>query len=73
MCYLTVAFWSFIESCVFILRTPSAHQKEKKRPDVVAHTIILATQEAEARRIIVGGNPGQKVSEDPSQPISQVW
>jgi hypothetical protein len=32
-------------------------------------TVILATWEAEMGRIEVGGQPGQKVHEIPSQPI----
>jgi hypothetical protein len=32
-------------------------------------SVILATWEAEIRRIRIGGQPGQKVLEGPSQPI----
>jgi hypothetical protein len=35
--------------------------------------IILAIQEAKIGRIVVGGQPKQKVSKTPSQPKSCVW
>jgi hypothetical protein len=35
-------------------------------------SIIPATQEAEIRRIVVQGQPGQKVTEVPSQPTTQM-
>jgi hypothetical protein len=35
--------------------------------------IIPTTKELEIRRITVQSQPGQKISETPSPPISQVW
>jgi hypothetical protein len=43
------------------------------RPGLVAHTVILATQEAEMGRIAVPGQPRQKVLKTSSQRISGAW
>jgi hypothetical protein len=36
-------------------------------------SVISATKEAEIRWIMVLGQPKSKVSESPSQPVSQAW
>jgi hypothetical protein len=45
--------------------------KVKHRPDMVVHECNLATQETESRRILVPGQPRQKVSEDPPSHLNK--
>jgi hypothetical protein len=45
-------------------------KRQKKKLGLVTISVIPGTQAVEIRKISVGGQPGQKVLETPSQPIA---